>query len=297
MIPVIAVLGPTAVGKSEMAVRLAETMNGEIINADSMQVYKYLRIGTAAPPPAMFKRCPHHLFHVLELEQRPDAAWYAGQAADVIRQVYERGHIPIVTGGTFFWVKTLFEGIARIPDAPRLAPETFDDPYTELQRVDPVLADKLHPSDTQRIMRGLDVYYATKRPMSEFHAQGNQMFGDFRPIRIWLDMERAMLYRRINLRLDEMIKEGLVEEVKNFLDKGMAPDIPPFLSGGYKYVVKYCQGLIPLDEMKEKTAQEHRNYARRQLIWLRRELQQGKLVQVPAQDSALLNLAKDFIRD
>jgi len=297
MIPVIAVLGPTAVGKSEMAVRLAETMNGEIINADSMQVYKYLRIGTAAPPPAMFKRCPHHLFHVLELEQRPDAAWYAGQAADVIRQVYERGHIPIVTGGTFFWVKTLFEGIARIPDAPRLAPETFDDPYTELQRVDPVLADKLHPSDTQRIMRGLDVYYATKRPMSEFHAQGNQMFGDFRPIRIWLDMERAMLYRRINLRLDEMIKEGLVEEVKNFLDKGMAPDIPPFLSGGYKYVVKYCQGLIPLDEMKEKTAQEHRNYARRQLIWLRRELQQGKLMQVPAQDSALLNLAKDFIRD
>jgi len=284
MIPVIAILGPTAAGKSEMAVRLAEDIGGEIINADSMQVYRHLRVGTAAPPADMLKRCPHHLFYVLELDQRPDAAWYAGQAADVIRDIHVRGRVPIVTGGTFFWVQTLFEGIARIPEVPRLDPAKFDNPHEELRKVDPVLAKRLHPADTQRIMRGLEVHAATNRPLSEFQAQGNRKFGDFRPLKIWLDMDRETLYQRINKRLEIMVEEGLVNEVKDLLDQGVSDQIPAFRYGGYKYVVAFCQGRISFDEMKEKTAQEHRNYARRQMIWLRREQKQEKLVQLPAQD-------------
>lgn len=291
MIPIVVILGPTAVGKSSMAVRLATDLNGEIVNADSMQVYKHLRIGTAAPSPGMLKACPHHLFYVLDLDKRPDAAWYARHAAKAIEEVHARGNIPIVTGGTFFWVKTLLEGIAQVPDVPGLDPSQFENPHAKLQEVDPALAARLHPSDLQRIMRGLEVYYATQRPLSEFQAQSNESFGEFRPLRIWLDMDREMLYQRINLRLDEMVKEGLVDEVKTLLNQGVTPDIPAFRYGGYKYVVDHCQGRISMDEMKEKTAQEHRNYARRQMIWLRRELREGKLVKLPAQDYHALKQA------
>ena len=284
MIPVLAILGPTASGKSEAAVRLAEELGGEVINADSMQVYRHLRIGTAGPDKKMLARCPHHLFYVLELDEHPDAAWYATHAADVIDQVHARGKLPIVVGGTFFWVKTLFEGIARVPSVPRLDPARFADPYAKLMEIDPKLAARLHPADTQRVMRGIEVYTATGIPLSEYHAMGNIMFGDFRVLKVWLDMDRGLLYRRIHERLDVMLKEGLVQEVRTLLQQGIPADIPAFRSGGYKYVVAHCLGGMSMDEMKEKTDQEHRNYARRQLVWLRREQREGKVERVDAFD-------------
>ena len=297
MIRVVVIMGPTAVGKSAAAIRLALDMGGEAINADSMQVYKGLRIGTAAPGPEDFQQCPHHLFHVLDLDQQPDAAWYAKQAAAVIKDVHSRGRLPIVVGGTFFWIRTLFDGIAQVPRVPHLDPDAFTDPHAELMRVDPALASRLHPADLQRIMRGLDVYYATGRPLSDFHALDNLKFGNFQTLRLWLDMDRDQLYQRIDRRVDRMLQAGLVQEVQALLDRGISPNLPPLRTGGYRYVVDHCLGRMGLDEMRARTAREHRNYARRQLIWLRRELRENRLERLDAGDyDALADRAGRFLR-
>jgi tRNA dimethylallyltransferase len=133
-------------------------------------------------------------------------------------------------------------------------------------------------------MRGLEVYYGTGKPLSAFHTEGTVKFGDFRPLRVWLDMDRDLLYRRIDTRLDAMVEAGLVQEVQTLLDRGVSPEIAPLRTGGYRYVVEHCLGRISLDEMRTRTAQEHRNYARRQLVWLRREFREGKVIRLDALD-------------
>ena len=296
MIPVVVIMGPTAAGKSEIGVFVSEEIGGEIINADSMQVYKHLKIGTAFPTEEMLKRVPHHLFGVLELDQHPDAGWYANRAAAVIKALWNKGKVPVLVGGTFFWIKVLLEGIADVPKVPHLNPEDFESPYETLKKVDPELAARLRPTDTQRIMRGLEVFFGTGRPLSWYHSQGLRRFGDFQAFKVWVDLPRPELYQRINSRLEQMLQEGLVEEVRRVLAMGYSPDIAPLRVGSYRYVVKYVLGEVTFEQMKEKTAQEHRNYARRQLVWLRREERENKVVRLPKDRRVILNAVQDFLK-
>ncbi len=297
MIPVVVIMGPTAVGKSDLAVDIAKKLDGEVINADSMQVYKYLKIGTAAPDEEMLRACPHHLFGILELDEQPDAGWYGQEASKVIKDIYNRGKLPVVVGGTFFWIKVLLEGIAKIPRVKPLRKGDVENPYEELKKVDPELASKLSPNDTQRILRGLEVYSGTGKPLSWYHKQKNTLFGDFKPLKIWLDLPREVLYERINKRLNKMVEEGLIDEVKSALAMGYTPDVPPLKNGGYRYVVQYVLGRLDLQKMIEETGREHRNYAKRQITWLRREEKEGKVQRFNphTEQDQIYNLINSFL--
>lgn len=277
---VICLMGPTAVGKSEVAVRLALMFGGEVVNADSMQVYKYLPISTAAPTAEHLAAVPHHLYAFLNPNEQPDAGLYARLAASKIREIVTRGHVPIVTGGTFFWMRALFEGLSRIPPVPievrnrirqemsQLGPMAM---HERLAKVDPQTAARLRPSDTQRIERALEVFEATGTPLSVFQAKGKSPAIEADVFRLVLHMPRDDLYRRIEQRVDSMFQSGLVDEVKAVLGMGFGPEVQPLRSATIRPVVEYIYGIIDEPTARSLVSQGHRNYAKRQLTWLRSE--------------------------
>lgn len=277
---VVCIMGPTASGKSDLAVAVARRFQGQVVNADSMQVFADLPIGTAAPTADMLAAVPHHLFGYLRPDQPPDAGLWARDAARTIREIAAQGHLPIVVGGTFFWMRALFEGLSRIPavtDAIRAqvaadmqalgAPAA----HARLARLDPLLAGRLHPRDTQRIARGLEVVLATGTPLSTFQEDAPEPPLTARVLRLILEVPRARLYARIERRLDQMFVDGLVDEVARVLAAGLAPTARPLRSSSYAPVVDFLAGRCDRDAMRARIAQGHRNYAKRQITWLKRE--------------------------
>lgn len=291
---IICVMGPTASGKSDVAVHLAARFGGEVVNSDSMQVYRYLPIGTAAPTAAMYEAVPHHLFEYREPDDECDAGAWAREAAAVIQGLMERGRVPVVVGGTFFWVKALFEGLSSIPPASDDARKSVMEDlarlgsremHSALAQVDPVTAARLTPGDSQRISRALEVYRTTGVPLSEYH-RNPPVAGLRAPVlRLILSTDRDVLYARINRRLAAMIEAGLVDEVSAVLARGFPRACRPLRSSSFVPVIEYLDGLIGVEEMASKIAQSHRNYAKRQLTWLRRET--GTLIQAGDIDAAI----------
>lgn len=276
---IIAIVGPTGVGKSELAVFLGEKLNGEIINFDSLQFYKELNIGTAKPGEEERKRVPHHLYDLLELDEEFNAAKFVEIADNLIKEIWGRGKIPILVGGTGLYLRAFEYGLFPM-EVPKEIRETLrkranqdlSSLYEELKRLDPEYAQKISPKDKVRITRALEVIYASGKPISYFHKE-NPFFGKkrYNLIKIGLILPRKELYEKINLRVIKMIEKGWIEEVKKLLEKGYSPELKTFKAIGYKYIIQYLQGKLSLEKAIELIQRDTRRYAKRQLTWFKKE--------------------------
>ena len=273
---VIVITGPTASGKSALAVELALYFGGEIVNADSMQVYRGMDVGTAKPSIAERRGVPHHLLDVVSPDEDFDAAKYRALAVPQLQGLASRGKASFVVGGTGLYIKTLLGGLLDCPPAyPRLREElgrTWDEQgstflYEKLKTFDPESALKIHPHDRVRIIRALEIIHLTQqRPSSLIQRHG---FRDnaLEALKICMEVDRKELYERINHRSLSMIEGGLVAETEGLLNKGYSPDLKPMKSLGYRHVVKYLEGAWALDETIYKLQRDTRRYAKRQLTW------------------------------
>jgi tRNA dimethylallyltransferase len=277
--PLIIILGPTGVGKSAAAVELSLRFGGEIVNADSMQVYRGFDIGTAKPSADDRQRVPHHLLDIVEPEVQFTAADFAARAAEAVRLIVRRGRHPFVVGGTGLYLKSLVDGLFPGPGrdpAVRASLEEeartsgLDSLRRELERVDPAYARLIGPRDKVRLVRALEVFRLTGRPISSHFAETASPIKGFRPVKVGLDLDRPVLYKRIEERVDRMFRSGLVEEVRRLLDRGIAADAPPFRALGYKQVVRCVRGEMPVDEAVRLTKLDTRHFAKRQLTWFRK---------------------------
>jgi len=272
--------GPTAVGKTEVSIELAERLGAEIISADSVQLFKGLDIGSAKPSPEQLARVPHHLVDVLEPWEKVDAARYARMAEEVIAELAARGKRAMVVGGSGLYIRALLFGLAQTPPVdPKLRQQLASQWQAKgpramhqwLERLDAATAARLHPNDRQRVLRALEVCIQTGRPFSELHKGFNKPRYPY--IMIVLFLPKDELDERIAIRTREMFKAGIVEEVKALLDAGVAPSAHALGSLGYRQAVQYIQGRITLQEAIEATIKETKAYARRQLTWFRKEKQ------------------------
>lgn len=275
---ILVIIGPTAVGKTELSLTLAEGLRGEIISADSMQVYRGMDIGTAKPSPAERLKVVHHLVDVVEPDQSFNVADYIQRAEDVLKNLKQRQVVPILAGGTGLYIDALLDGF--------LFPDTTADPeirtklqkkaevepaslYQELEQVDPESARKLHPNDLRRIIRALEVYKRSGESISVLQRKMAQEERPYKPLYIGLTRNRPELYERVDQRVDQMVASGLIEEVARLLDK--YPEQPTALQAlGYKEIAYYLQGQMELSEALELLKRDTRRYAKRQLSWFRR---------------------------
>jgi tRNA dimethylallyltransferase len=270
--------GPTCVGKTDVAIALAEPLGGEIISADAMQVYRYMDIGTAKPTRQEQARVPHHLIDVVEPNELFSAALFKTMADAVIRDLHQKGRPIFVVGGTGLYIKALTRGLfpAQQQDGlirKRLRGEAetlgLDALHQRLQEVDPAAAARIHPNDTYRIIRALEVHQVTGRPIS--HYQKVHGFLDFRYtiLKIGLTPDRNILYDWINSRVDLMLASGLLEEVNWLLDQGYPSTLKSMRSIGYRHMTDYLRGRTPWDETVRLFKRDTRRYAKRQLTWFR----------------------------
>jgi tRNA dimethylallyltransferase len=274
------ILGPTAVGKSALGLRLAERIAGEIVNADALQVYRGFDVGTAKPTPAERRRVRHHLIDILEPHERFSAGDFARQARMAIEDIELREKVPIVVGGSGLYLRALLDGIAEIPPIDRrlgaylrrqLAAEGLAKMRCRLSLLDSETADRLAPGDTQRTLRAVAVALGTGRPLTDWIA--DRPFGrePLPAVRIGLTLPRAILYDRIADRVRSMVKAGWVEEVVGLLDRGLSPTLPAFQAIGYRQLASFARGRIPLDEAIAETIRATTRFAKRQATWYRNE--------------------------
>jgi tRNA dimethylallyltransferase len=273
------ILGPTGVGKSAAGVYLARKFEGEIINCDSMQVYRGFDIGTDKPTPEMRRLVPHHLLDVAAASDQFTAADFVRQALAALRLIEERGRLPFVVGGTGLYIKALVEGLfpgpGRDPELRRklereAVEKGLQSLHRELEDVDPRYARLIGERDKVRIIRALEVFRLTRKPISEHFENTRSELADFHLIKIGLQLERKELYRRIEERVGRMFERGIVAEVGGLLAAGLEESVPAFQALGYKRVLAHLKGKISLDEAVRLTKQDTRQYAKRQLSWFRK---------------------------
>ncbi len=280
MNPLIILAGPTAVGKTELSLKLAQRINGEIISADSMQVYKRMDIGTAKPSREEQGRVPHHLIDLVEPDQDFSVADYKKYFESAVASIYAKGKLPLMTGGTGLYIRACIQAYNLEPGEPlpdlrqelKEQAERFGPDYIhqKLAKVDPQAAAKIHHNDLRRVIRALEVYQSTGLPISELQQKRSARF-KYNVIYLFLNREREELYRRIELRVEQMINAGLIEEVRSLLESGFSPNLKSMQSLGYKQLCRYLQGTVSLEEAVASIKQETRHYAKRQLTWFRRE--------------------------
>ncbi|HWF18728.1 MAG TPA: tRNA (adenosine(37)-N6)-dimethylallyltransferase MiaA [Verrucomicrobiae bacterium] len=270
--------GPTATGKSEIALLLAEKLNGEIISVDSMQVYRGLDIGTAKPDAAERKRLPHHLIDVAELSEPFDAARFVRLAQAAVREIQSRGRMPIFCGGTGLYFKAFLEGLGEAPPADdalreKLAATPLPELLQELASRDPVTFDKIDRKNPRRVIRALEVIRLTGKPFSSQRASWSSPILHLQPSIIYcVQREPADLHARISERVDRMFKGGLVEEVKDLLSRGLAENRTAMQAIGYRQIVEHLRGEHSLPETIELVKIRTRQFAKRQMTWFRRQL-------------------------
>lgn len=272
----IAIVGPTAVGKSELALHLAQYFPLEIISADSRQVYRYMDIGTNKPTLAERASVPHHVIDVVEPDEDFSLAMYHQLAIEALKAIQQKGKLPLLVGGSGLYVWSLVEGW-KIPQVPpnqklrrqleaRAEQEDSQSLYRELQDIDPMAAAKINPSNIRRIIRALEIYHATGQPPSQL--QRKEAPG-FSILVIGLTRERSELYRKIDWRVDKMIQRGLVEEVEQLLKKSYSPSLPSMSGIGYKQIGQFLRGEMTLPEAIDKIKYETHRLARHQYAWFR----------------------------
>ncbi len=275
----VVILGPTASGKTTLSVTLAEQFGGEIVNCDSVALYREFEIGTAKPGLEERERAPHHLLDFVDPTSYMTAGEYARAARQVIREIAQRGRLPIVVGGTGLYLRALLEGLFPGPQRSeelrkrlreRAAQKGSAHLHRILSRLDHDAAERIHANDTAKLIRAIEVCLASRQKMSELWQQGREPLRGFRILRIGLNPERAALYRRINTRAHRMFDVGLVAEAQGLLSKygGAAR---PLMSLGYKQAVQLLMGAMDRETAIAAAQQAHRNYAKRQMTWFRRE--------------------------
>jgi tRNA dimethylallyltransferase len=274
------VLGPTAVGKSELALQLAQRVDAEIINADSQQVYRHMDIGTGKVSGTDRARVPHHLIDLVNPDEEFNAALFLRLATEAVEEIQRRGKNVVVCGGTGLYLKALthglFSGPGQDPNIRRtLEGEIMDRGlvalYKRLVAIDPAVTSSIHPNDRQRIIRALEVFATTGRPLSAWQKDHSFQDEPFEVVKIGLLRERAELYDQINRRSDRMIQEGLLEEVRGLIKRGFGLDLKPLRSVGYRQMGAVIRGDLDLTRAAENMKQETRRLAKRQLTWFRRD--------------------------
>jgi tRNA dimethylallyltransferase len=278
--PILAViLGPTASGKTALSLALAKKFNGEIVNCDSVAMYREFDIGTAKPTEAERALAPHHLFDFVEPTQSVTAGEYARHARQVVAEISNRGRLPIVVGGTGLYLRALLDGLFPGPQRSEELRERLRDGAANRQpgylhriltRLDRAAADKIHANDTPKLIRAIEVCLASRQKMTELWQQGRKPLQGFHVLRIGLDPDRAALYDRINQRAQQMFDAGLVEETQRLMQK-YGESARPLASLGYKQAVQLLRGELPREQAVLAAQQGHRNYAKRQMTWFRRE--------------------------
>jgi tRNA dimethylallyltransferase len=273
------VLGPTGSGKTALSLTLAERFHGEIVNCDSVAMYREFEIGTAKPTAAERARVPHHMLDVVDPLGFITAAEYARQAREVLQQIKAREALPIVVGGTGLYLRALLEGLFAGPQRSEELRERLRERAANkgpsylhriLRRLDPTAASKIHANDTPKLLRAIEVCLASRTKMSELWKQGRDPLPGFRILRLGLDPDRKALYERINQRAQRMFDDGLSDETLNLLEKyGSAPR--PLSALGYKQAVALMRGEFEREGAVQAAQQAHRNYAKRQMTWFRRE--------------------------
>ncbi len=277
----IVVVGPTAIGKTKISIELAKILNGEIVSADSMQVYKYMDIGTAKPTLEERQGISHHILDVVEPDQDFNVAIYQKIAKEAIDHIYEKDKLPIVVGGSGLYINSIVYPL-DFTDA-KEDQELRDKLYRvvdkkgnlflhqKLMKVDPVTGKKVHPNDVKRIVRAMEIYHLTGKPMSEYRQNLKNAEIPYELAMIGLTMDRSKLYDRINRRVDEMIQKGLVYEVQELLNKGYGKDLISMQGLGYKELIEYIEGKSSLEEAVEIIKRDTRRFAKRQLTWFRKD--------------------------
>jgi tRNA dimethylallyltransferase len=275
----VVVLGPTGSGKTALSLALAKHFRGEIVNCDSVAMYRDFEIGTAKPTIAERNRVPHHLLDCVHPTAYITAGEYARQARKVLEEIKKRGSVPIVVGGTGLYLQALLEGLFPGPERSeelrdRLRQRAKKKNYLHrlLHRLDPSAAGKIHSNDTPKLIRAIEVCLASRKEMSEMWKEGRDPLKGFHILRLGLNPDRAALYQRINLRAQQMFDSGLVEETRSMLEK-YGDSASPLSSLGYKQAVQLLRGEIDRDAAIQAAQQAHRNYAKRQMTWFRREPQ------------------------
>ncbi len=276
----ILLVGATASGKSSAAEFLAKHFEIEIISADARQIYRYLDIGTATPPQTILNQIPHHLINILNPDQYYNAAQFAEDASRIIKQIQKINKIPIIVGGSGFYIKALIDGLSKLPKdlkcRERLKKEIeingIEYLHNYLNEIDPETAKRLASKDAFRIIRAIEVYELTGKPLSMVYKEyPPQPLIEGKYLIIGLDWERKFLYERINKRVDLMIDNGLIEEVKFIENLGYDKNLSSLQSIGYKEIWNYLDGTISLDETIEKIKINTRHYAKKQLTWFRKD--------------------------
>lgn len=279
--PLIILTGPTAVGKTALSIGLAKAVAGEIISADSMQVYKGMDIGSAKIKPQQMGGIKHHLIDILSPEEEFNVMVFKQKCMEAMEDIYAAGHIPILTGGTGFYIQAVLydidftdednseirvrlETMAAMPDGPMKL-------HARLQEVDPVSAETIHANNVKRVIRALEFFELNNSPISKHNETEKQKESAYNSAYFVLNDERNLLYERIEQRVDEMFKEGLVKEVQTLKDKGFYRSMVSMQGLGYKEVLDYLDGEISLEEASYLIKRDTRHFAKRQLTWFRRE--------------------------
>ena len=279
--PLIILAGPTGVGKTKLSISLAKAVNGEVISADSMQVYKKMNIGTAKIRPDEMQGVPHHLIDILEPEEEFNVVLFAEYAKKVCESCYERGKIPILVGGTGFYIQALVNDIdftendddkSYRKSLEHLADEMGNEYlHTMLKKVDEKAAQNIHPNNRKRVIRALEFYEKSGKKISEHNEEQQERKSPYTYAYFVLTDERNLLYERINNRVDTMLEEGLTEEVGALLNEGIRRETVSMQGLGYKEVLDYLNGDLSLEEAVYIIKRDTRHFAKRQLTWFKRE--------------------------
>lgn len=275
-IKVVIVCGPTGIGKTSSAIEVSKALNGEIINADSMQIYRYMDIGTAKPTPEEQAEVRHHLIDIVDPDEHFDAKMYSENALETIQKLHQRGIVPFVVGGAGLYIKALAHGLFES--------EAVDTSYRKILKAlakefggqflhdklgtcDPEAAEKLHPNDVYRIIRALEVYKTTGKSITRLQQDHGFSRTHCQFLKIGLNLDRKILYERIDRRVDIMIENGLLEETRRLLEKGYAPELKSMQSIGYRHMTAFIQQELSWAEAVRTLKRDTRRYAKRQMTW------------------------------
>ena len=272
----IVICGPTAVGKTGVAVQLAGQFNGEIVGADSMQLYRRMEIGTAKPTPSERRRAVHHMVDILDPDEDFDAVRFASQADECIARISAEGKVPFVVGGTGLYIKALIYGLTDAAPSDATVRKKLQDElsmsdapsmHRRLEACDPISAKRIHPNDTYRVLRALEVFEITGRSITRHYDDHAFSTPRYHALHIGLTLPRDVLYARIDQRVEVMLADGFVGEVRTLLADGYGPQLKSMQSLGYRHMVDYLQARLDWEEAVRTMKRDHRRYAKRQFTW------------------------------
>lgn len=299
---IIIICGPTGVGKTSFAIQVAQCFNGEIVGADSMQIYRHMNIGTAKPDAGEMNLVRHHLIDVIDPNEEFDAGRYVKLADEAIEDILSRGKVPIITGGTGLYIQALLNGLFRSESVctktlSRLAKELEEKGahalHEKLAECDPKAADKIHPHDSFRVIRALEVFQTTGKKISDHQERHGFQSLRYAGLKIGLYMEREELYDRINQRVEAMLDKGLLNEVVSLVERGYSLDLKPMQSIGYKHMAMFIQKKANLAEAIRLLKRDTRRYAKRQFTWFRKD--KDMIWLTPSEMEASKKLIKEFL--